>query len=81
MFTPCLVLAPDCSKPRLLTPEETLPAAGEDSATESKADEQPKGNSKVGLRAHHLDIIGAQLLPQRYAKANLICGDSSKCAN
>lgn len=81
MVTPCLVLAPDCSKTRLLTPEETLHAAGENSAGGSKADEHPKGNSKVSLRAHHLDIIGAQMLPQRCTKANLFCGDSSKCAN
>lgn len=64
MVTLCLALAPDCSKTRLLTPEEMLPAAREDSACKSKADEHPKGNSKVSLRAHHLDIIGAQLLPQ-----------------
>lgn len=78
---PVSSIAPDCSKTSLLTPEETLPAAGEDGAGESKADEHPKGNSKVSLRACHLVIIGAQLLPQRYRKANLICGDSSKCAN
>ena len=64
MVTPCLVLAPDCSKTRLLTPEEMLHAAGEDSAGESKSDEHPKGNSKVSLRVHHLDIIGERLLPQ-----------------